>query len=150
MDQLLGSLFHDRAEHPRRREVVGRSVLSVANIAVALLSMMAAGTYTHAMLLIGGVLATVAVSLLGVFGALLLLDTVANEIWPARRRLPRLTPLRHWLWLGSGLLHNLFAYLVFTEELSRSLGVFLAIFGWGCLLLTFVDAVHEKAEQQCA
>lgn len=150
MDQLLGTFFQDRRSRPTRREVVARLVLSLLSIAVATLSLTATNTYTHLMLQVGGDVASIAVIVLGVLGLTLFIDTFANEVWPRRRRLPQVTALRTYLWMATGLLHELFAYLVFSAGLSRSLGTFLAIFGWGCFLLTFVDAAQEKTDQRCA
>lgn len=150
MDHLLGHLFDDRRRHPTRREVVARLVLSLLGIAVATLSVGAPNTYTHLMVQIGGEVATVAVVLLGALNVILFVDTCANELWPAKRQLPKVTPWRTSFWMASGLLHELFAYLVFSANLSRSLGTFLFIFGAGCFLLSFVDAAQEKSDMRCA
>ena len=149
MDHLLGTLFHDRRHHPTRREVVARLILSGLALAVAILANTAPGTFTYLMVELGGYGARAGVAALGFMGARLLIHTVANEIWPRRRHLPWLLSMRQWMWLACGLMENLFAYLTLATDLSLSLGVFLAIWGWGCFLLAFVDAAQEKTDRRC-
>ena len=115
-----------------------------------MLSVYAPATFTYLMVELGGEAARAAITVLGFLGVVLLLDTVVNEVWPQRRRVPQLLAVRQWLWLVCGLLDNLFAYLTLATNLSTSLGVFLAIWGWGCFLLAFVDAAQEKTDQRCA
>lgn len=150
MDWLLGMAFKDRRIHPTRREVVARLLVSTLTIATALLAIAAPGTYTHLMVQIGGVVAQVFAGVLGAVGVTLFVDTFANEIWPSRRRMPRLTSVRQYLWLATGLMHMLFSFLVLTSALSLSLGVFLVIFALGCFALAFVDAAQEKTDTQCS
>jgi hypothetical protein len=150
MDILLGHLYKDRRQHPTRREVVGRLSLSLASLVIAGTSFTARATYVHMMVYLGGELALAFVMLLGALGTTLLIDTLANELLPHRRRLHALTSMRQYLWMANGLLHNLFAFLVLTSDLSVSLGGLLIVFGWCSFLLAFVDAAQEKTDQRCA
>jgi hypothetical protein len=149
MDQLLGHVFKDRRLHPTRREVVARVVLSCVSIATAFLATCIPATFTYAMVAAGGPLAPWGVVLIGAIGAVLLIDTIANEMAPRKRLIPPLTGFRQLLWMTLGLLHMLFAFIVFTANLSTSLGTYLVIFAWGCFLLAFVDAAQQKTDEQC-
>lgn len=135
----------DRRQAPIRREVVGRIVLSLLSVVTAALALHVNATYTHMMIRIGGNLSGAAVLLLGTLGGILLVDTLSNEFL-AVRLFPALTCVRRYLWMGAGLLHSIFAYLVFTAGLSVSLGSYLAIYAWGCFLIAFVDAAQEKTD----
>ena len=139
---MMSLRWYDRRRP--RNEVIARVLLSLLGAATSALALSAKATFTHAMLLKGGLAAQASIVLMGVIGVVLLTETVLNDILPERYSFDWGRRRRQFLWMSLGLIFILFAFQVFTAGLSVSLGTYLVIYGLGSIALAFVDAAGQK------
>lgn len=135
--------------HPPRKEIVARLLLSALAMVTASFSVTAPNTFVYKMVVAGGLPALLSVIAMGVTGCLLMADTIINEMLPQRYSFPWARSYRQGMWMALGCVQMLFAYLVFTNSLSVSLGAYLILYGLGSFTLAFVDAAAEKMHRQC-
>ena len=147
MKNLFTTIWQDR-RHPPRKEIVAQLMLSVIGFATSTLALTATATFTHRMIVEGGVIAYGCAVAMGGLGLLLLCDTFVNDILPRKYHLLWIRHRRQHMWMALGLLFVLFAYLVFTAHLSVSLGTYLVVYALGSFMVAFVDAATEKMEDQ--
>lgn len=148
MTTLFTRIWQDE-HHPPKKEIVARLLLAMLAIVTSSFSLTAPNTFVYKMVDAGGPPAVVSIIGMGVLGCLLLADAIVNEILPQAYSFPWARSYRQPMWMALGLLQELFAYLVFTNSLSVSLGAYLVIYGLGGFMLAFVDAATEKMRRQC-